>query len=202
MTALLRTGTKVHTIDRGARVHNRQPDKPEAVGTIRDHHRPFGRHSKERTPPYYVVFENGDAAWYDALEVEPFRSPRKKTVAQLNHEIAEILASPPALLIPTNPRASEPRQSPFEEAKAEQALLEEEVDVADTALKAFPRGPMGLVPDVVKSTPEYQAAKARFQKAFARQREFNTVFTKRFAKELRAERAERTRDRGRAHGSH
>ncbi len=77
MTAeLLRIGTKVRTIDRGARVHGRSPDKPEAIGTIQDHHRPFGRQSKDRTPPYYVIFDTGESAWYDASEVERARGLR------------------------------------------------------------------------------------------------------------------------------
>jgi hypothetical protein len=101
--ALLRVGTRVRTIDRGARVHGRSPDKPEAIGIIRDHHRPYGRQSKDRAPPYYVTFETGEAAWYDAAEVEPARGARtsikssgqhatKKSPAQLEREIAEALA--------------------------------------------------------------------------------------------------------------
>lgn len=104
-------------------------------------------------------------------------STKKKSSAQLDREIAEALAGGTS--------------SPFEAAKTEQAAIEKEVDAASETLRAFPRGPMGLVPDAVKATPEYRAANARFQRAFARQREFNTVFTKRFAKELRAERASR-----------
>ena len=86
MTALLRVGTKVRTTDQGARVHGRAPDKPEAIGIIRDHFRPFGRQSKDRTPPYYVTFETGEDAWYDASEVEPLRglhSSTKKAPARL-----------------------------------------------------------------------------------------------------------------------
>lgn len=100
---LLRIGTRVRTIDRGARVHGRSPDKPEAVGIIRDHHRPYGRQSKDRTPPYYVTFKTGEAAWYDAAEVEPVRGAHtsikssghhatKKSPAQLEREISEALA--------------------------------------------------------------------------------------------------------------
>ena len=101
MTALLRVGTKVRTTDRGARVHGRAPDKTEAIGVIRDHFRPFGRQSKDRTPPYYVTFETGEDAWYDASEVEPTRGARssikqhhakKKSPAQLDREIAEVLS--------------------------------------------------------------------------------------------------------------
>lgn len=79
----------------------------------------------------------------------------------------------------------------FDEARAESALIEKEVDAASDALRAFPRGSMGLTPDAIKSTPEYRAANARYQRAFAKQRAFNTTFTKKFAKELRAERDKR-----------
>jgi hypothetical protein len=103
---------------------------------------------------------------------------KKKSPTQLDREIAEALARGGS-------------STPFEDAKAEGALLEKEVDAADAALKVFPRGTMGLVSETVTSTPEYRAAKTRFQKAFARLREFNAVFTKRFAKELRAERSQR-----------
>ena len=103
----------------------------------------------------------------------------KKSPAQLDREIAAALA------------ARSGASNPFEEAKAERDLLEKEANAASEALQVFPRGAMGLTPDAVTATPEYQAAKARFQKAFARQREFNAVFTKRFVKELRAERAKR-----------
>lgn len=110
MATLLRIGTKVRTFDRGARVHGRAPDKPEAIGTIQDHYRPYGRQSKDRTPPYYVTFETGEAAWYDASEVERLQgsrsshpageephATRKTSPAQLEREIVEALARPAAL---------------------------------------------------------------------------------------------------------
>jgi hypothetical protein len=50
---------------------------------------------------------------------------------------------------------------------------------------------MGGVRNDVRATPEFQAANARFQRAFARLRAFNTIYVKRFAKELRAERDKR-----------
>jgi len=89
----------------------------------------------------------------------------------------------------------------FEEAKAESALINKAVDAASEALQAFPRGPLGGTSEAARATPEFRAAKDRFQKAFARQRAFNAVYVKRFAKELRAERAERTRARESGHGS-
>lgn len=104
----------------------------------------------------------------------------KKPAAQLDREIAEALASPTS-------RGG----SSYEEARIARDALEAEVDDADKALKAFPRGPMGLPPENVRVSPQYREANARFQTAFAALRKFNTVFTKAFAKELRAERDKR-----------
>jgi hypothetical protein len=63
--------------------------------------------SKDRTPPYYVTFENGD----DASEVERVRGSTKKSApqlgepmpkshAQLNREIAEVLNKRHFKLVP------------------------------------------------------------------------------------------------------
>jgi hypothetical protein len=121
----------------------------------------------------------------DELErLEAVGPARKKSPAQLQREIDEVLAQPRTVT-----------SSAFEEAKAEGALLEEEESEAGAALKVFPRGPTGLTPDSVRATPEWKAANARYQKAFARLRDFNGVFVKKFAKELRAERSARTRER-------
>ena len=102
----------------------------------------------------------------------------KKSPAQLDREIAEALAGAGS-------------SGPFEEAKAELALIEKEMAAAEEGMRAFPRGTMGLPPENVRLSPEYRAAKARTDKAFARLRAFNAVYVKRFAKELRAERAKR-----------
>jgi len=53
-------------------------------------------------------------------------------------------------------------------------LLYAEMYKASKALKAFPRGPMGMTPDAVKFSPEYRAAKAAYQKAFEAVRSFNS----------------------------
>jgi len=105
----------------------------------------------------------------------------KKSPAQLQREIDEALARSPQGATRTL----------YEEAKAEGALLEQEVDAVDAVLKAFPRSPLGGASDAARETPEFRAANARFQRAFAALRAFNAVFTKRFAKEIRAERSER-----------
>jgi hypothetical protein len=85
----------------------------------------------------------------------------------------------------------------FEEADAESTRLEQEVSAAGAVLRAFPTGPMGLTPDHVKATPEWRAAKARYERAFAAMRKFNAVFVKVFAKELRAQRDARRAARSR-----
>jgi len=115
---------------------------------------------------------------------------KKKSPAQLQREIDEALAGKSGRPV----HATREVPTSFEEAKAEGALIEQEEKAAGEALQLFPR-PMGLIPDAVRATPEYRTAKSRFDKAFARLRAFNGIFVKRFAKELRAERAERTRAR-------
>lgn len=122
------------------------------------------------------------------------RQPTKKTPAQLQREIDEVLARP------------RETTSAFEQAKVEEAKVEREMSEAEQALKFITaevaqrlgvpeRGPTGLTPGIVKETPEWRAAKTRVDKSFARLRSFNATFVKRFAKELRAERSERTRQR-------
>ena len=56
--------------------------------------------------------------------------------------------------------------------------LEAEVKVASLALKAFPRNEIGLVPEWVRISPEYRAAKLRFDTAFHCLRAFNAVKAK------------------------
>lgn len=79
----------------------------------------------------------------------------------------------------------------FELAKAESARLDAGAARAAEALKAYPRGPMGLTPDHVKASPEYRADKQEYDRAFQRQRAFNASYVKLFANELRAERLRR-----------
>lgn len=51
--------------------------------------------------------------------------------------------------------------------------LEAEVKASGAALKTFPKGPMGLTTDAIKASPEYRAAKRRYDIAFAALRTFN-----------------------------
>jgi len=77
----------------------------------------------------------------------------------------------------------------YEQGKEMEAALIREVDKWDAILKQFPRGVMGLTDDAVKKSPEYREAKAQFDAAFAKQRLFSAGFTKRYKKEMLAERA-------------
>lgn len=79
----------------------------------------------------------------------------------------------------------------FEEAKRVGQTLDADVRETETVLRRFPRSKMGLVPDDVRTSVTYRNAKMDFDRAFARLRNFNTWFTKKFKHELRAERRNR-----------
>ena len=82
----------------------------------------------------------------------------------------------------------------FQQATIMRNACEAHMKEAAQALKAIPgvgSGPMGLTPDSVKASPEYKAAKARFDWDFDSFRKFNAYYTKAFKKELQAERAKK-----------
>jgi hypothetical protein len=83
------------------------------------------------------------------------------------------------------------RVGSFEEAVAERDRLEQEVSASGKVMDTFPHGATGLTPDHVRATSEWRAAKDRYKRAFAALQNFNILFTRTFAKELRAQRAER-----------
>jgi hypothetical protein len=85
----------------------------------------------------------------------------------------------------------EHKQSAFEKAKSEIALIEQELADAVKILKSFPVNAMGLPSESDRLSPKYRTAKVRADKAFAKLRALNTVFVKRFAKEMKAERDKR-----------
>jgi len=60
--------------------------------------------------------------------------------------------------------------------EAARAALEAEHKAAGAALRAIPgigSGRMGLTPDHVKASPDYRAARAAYDRAFAALRRFN-----------------------------
>jgi hypothetical protein len=79
----------------------------------------------------------------------------------------------------------------YEAAKKRGADLEAKHNAATDALHSVPghgSGPMGLTPDHVRATPEWQSAKRAAEKAFSALRNHNGDFVKHFAKEYKAER--------------
>jgi hypothetical protein len=86
------------------------------------------------------------------------------------------------------------RLSDFITAKAKRDELEAAVKKASfdwNAIVGVGSGPMGLTPDAVRLSPEYRAAKQRYQRAHLDLRSFNADFVKRYADELTAERMNR-----------
>lgn len=79
----------------------------------------------------------------------------------------------------------------YEEAKDAISRIDAEVSAASAMLQAFPKGPMGLTPDEVKSSPEWQAAKRLFDVQFSRLRSLNGWYVKAFKAEIRAARNSR-----------
>jgi len=81
----------------------------------------------------------------------------------------------------------------YAEAKRVHDAAADESKAASAILQAFPKQANGLTPEVVKFSPEFMAAKARYDAAFARERSVNEWFYKAFKKEIRAERTSRGR---------
>ena len=60
--------------------------------------------------------------------------------------------------------------------EAARTALHTEYQTVSAALKAFPRGPLGLTPDSVKASAEWKAAKRASDAAFAALRRFNATY--------------------------
>ena len=76
----------------------------------------------------------------------------------------------------------------YEELKKISDAVRAECRAASEVMNQFPRLPNGLTPDVVRNTPEYQAAKRDFDVKFKREQEMNKLMVKNFKKELLADR--------------
>jgi hypothetical protein len=71
-------------------------------------------------------------------------------------------------------------------------IFEAQMKDAAQALKSIPGvgiGPMGLTPDHVKASPDYQETRRRFEWDFDSLRKFNAWYVKTFKRELARERA-------------
>ena len=85
------------------------------------------------------------------------------------------------------------QETTYEEAKKVVNAAEAESKAAGDVLDTFPKLANGLTPDAIKLSPEYRAAKTRFNAAFAHLRRVNAWFVENFKKEIRADRASRGR---------
>lgn len=79
----------------------------------------------------------------------------------------------------------------YEEAKQLQDKLYAESKRYSTILNSFPKGPMGMTPDDVKASPEWQEAKQGYAIAADRLRKFNQKFNSVFKNEIAADRRSR-----------
>ena len=76
----------------------------------------------------------------------------------------------------------------YDEAKNIRSKLDLACKEAGDVLRAFPRNAIGLVPDNVRATAEYRAARKAYEKAFALLRASNQRLVKTFKKEILEER--------------
>lgn len=80
----------------------------------------------------------------------------------------------------------------YEQAKKRRDQLEAEYQRASRELKELSGGgPMNLTPDSVRATPKWKAAKREADEAFAALQDFNTVFVRRFKREIAQDRKRR-----------
>lgn len=81
----------------------------------------------------------------------------------------------------------------YEEAKAYRDEMEKRHKIDSDNIKQFDQYKitMGIVPDHIRETPEYQAAKKAVDKNFTELRNFNGWFVKTFKKEILADRKNR-----------
>lgn len=79
----------------------------------------------------------------------------------------------------------------YADAKKLRETLYANMDAAIQTLQSFPKGALGLTPDSVKASAEWQRANAQFQHWFAQVRLFNADFNKAFKKQIQAERRAR-----------
>jgi hypothetical protein len=85
----------------------------------------------------------------------------------------------------------------YEEAKAYRDAMEERHKIDSIAMKEFDKHQiaMGLIPDHIRETPEYQAVKKAVDKNFSELRNFNGWFVKTFKKEIQADRKNRYKNK-------
>jgi len=79
----------------------------------------------------------------------------------------------------------------FEEAKLHKHELEEINKGYSAKLNTFEKNSMGMTPDHIRETLEWQKAKKDFDDSFAKLRNFNGWYVKAFKKEIQTDRRKR-----------
>jgi hypothetical protein len=80
-------------------------------------------------------------------------------------------------------------QTQFQIDLAKKRQIESQLEKASKTLNQFPKGgPLGLTPDNVKRSPQWQLAKASFEKLAKQARAFNQWFIKQYKVEYREHR--------------
>jgi hypothetical protein len=78
----------------------------------------------------------------------------------------------------------------YSQAKAVKDKLWEQMEAHSKALRAISGGGlMGMTPENVRATPEWQLANSNYAKSSAMVRAYNTEFLKKYSKEYKADRA-------------
>ena len=83
----------------------------------------------------------------------------------------------------------------YDMAKAHGEKLNAEYKRTAGIMNAYPKGPMGLTPDHIKATPEWQANRQAAKAAFQALRNHNAQMSKYFKKEMKADRDARRASR-------
>ncbi len=87
---------------------------------------------------------------------------------------------------------SEDRSAAYRAGRRTKDELDNKAKAASAALQGFPKGgSMGLTPDHVKNSPEFQRAKAEYASAEARYKAHNQQFLKEHGAQYRADEADR-----------
>ncbi len=73
----------------------------------------------------------------------------------------------------------------YEEALDRKRTLEDIVEACDKRLKQYPRGDLGLTPDTVKFSPQFQQDYKNFNSAMKDLQRYNRDFLKQFSKEYK-----------------
>ncbi|MGG0308406.1 hypothetical protein ABEY43_06670 [Priestia megaterium] len=79
----------------------------------------------------------------------------------------------------------------YTEAKEIKNQLENKNDLNSNVLNSFEKNSMGMTPDHIRATPEYQKTKKEYDLSFAELRNFNGWYVKTFKKEIQADRRKR-----------